>query len=36
MMKKLMLPCAIKGIQIENYQGIIKTKITDIPYETQS
>jgi predicted ATP-binding protein involved in virulence len=35
MMKKLMLPCAIKRIQIENYQGIIKTNIADLPYETQ-
>ncbi|MEN8218932.1 MAG: AAA family ATPase [Pseudomonadota bacterium] len=35
MMKKLMLPCAIKGFKIENYQGIIKTNIADLPGETQ-
>jgi hypothetical protein len=30
-----MLPCAIKQISIENYQGIIKTNIIDIPVDTQ-
>jgi predicted ATP-dependent endonuclease of OLD family len=30
-----MLPCAIKQISIENYQGIIKTNIADIPVDTQ-
>jgi len=29
------LPCAIKQIHIENYQGIIKTHITAIPIDTQ-
>jgi len=32
---KKMLPCAIKQISIENYQGIIKTNIADIPVDTQ-
>ncbi|RKZ61207.1 MAG: hypothetical protein DRR08_09275 [Candidatus Parabeggiatoa sp. nov. 2] len=30
-----MLPCAIKQISIENYQGIIKTNLVDIPVDTQ-
>ena len=30
-----MLPCAMKQISIENYQGIIKTNIADIPVDTQ-
>ncbi|RKZ82613.1 MAG: hypothetical protein DRR19_20350 [Candidatus Parabeggiatoa sp. nov. 1] len=32
---KNMLLCAIKQISIENYQGIIKTNIADIPVDTQ-
>lgn len=35
MMKKIILPCAIKRFKIENYQGIIRTKIADLPGETQ-
>jgi predicted ATP-binding protein involved in virulence len=33
--QKKMLPCAIKQISIENYQGIKKTNIADIPVDTQ-
>ncbi len=33
--QKKMLPCAIKQISIENYQGIIKTHIADLPVDTQ-
>jgi len=33
--QKKMLPCAIKQIQIENYQGIVKTNIVNIPVDTQ-
>jgi predicted ATP-dependent endonuclease of OLD family len=33
--QKKMLPCAIKQIQIENYQGIVKTNIENIPVDTQ-
>ncbi|MEK8015271.1 MAG: hypothetical protein VSS75_000280, partial [Candidatus Parabeggiatoa sp.] len=29
------LPCAIKQIDIKNYQGIIKTRIRGIPVDTQ-
>ncbi|RKZ74838.1 MAG: hypothetical protein DRR16_31820, partial [Candidatus Parabeggiatoa sp. nov. 3] len=29
------LPCAIKQISIENYQGIIKTSLTGIPVDSQ-
>ena len=29
------LPCAIKQIHIENYQGIIKTRLTAIPVDAQ-
>lgn len=29
------MPCAIKQIHIENYQGIIKTNISAIPVDTQ-
>ncbi|EDN71091.1 hypothetical protein BGP_3432 [Beggiatoa sp. PS] len=33
--KKKILPCAIQQISIENYQGIVKTRLTDIPVDTQ-
>jgi predicted ATP-binding protein involved in virulence len=33
--QKTPLPCALKQLQIENYQGIIKTGISDIPVDSQ-